>query len=366
MRSRFELVNSVAEEALDLAAAERPAFLASRCGPDRELLASVERLLTMSETADGAFEWLSGVGEIRRGDILGGRFRILEELGSGGMSVIYLAEDRQLGEVALKVPHPELRGAHGAMERLAAEVRAARAVHHPNVCPVYDLFIFETPRGPIAAVTMPRLRGETLAARLTCGAIAPGEAMRMAAGIAAGIDALHRAGIVHRDLKPDNILLTPEPDGAVVPILLDFGLATAPGPAASAAPISGAPDYMAPEQFRGTQARPAADIYAFGLLLFEMLAGARPFPAEQLLSSVVRRTTEDAPSLSSVAPTPPAWDPLIARALSRDPEGRPACAMELIAEMRREWAEAESRRSEIICRCTHRPRRRLTTRRGAR
>jgi serine/threonine protein kinase len=361
MHSRFDLVNSVAEEALDLAAHERPAFLTSRCGQDRELLASVERLLALSDTADGFLEAPSDGCEIRPGDLLGGRFRILEELGAGGMSAVYLAEDRQLGEVALKILHPELRGAPGAIERLAAEIRAARAVHHPNVCPVYDLFIFETPSGPIAAATMPRLRGETLTARLARGPIASGEAMPIAGGIAAGIDALHRAGIVHRDLKPDNILLTPGPDGAAVPLLMDFGLAGRPGTKAPATRISGSPDYMAPEQFRGAPASPAADLYAFGLILFEMMACARPFPAEELLPAVVRRITEDAPRLCAVAPrTPRAWDSPISRALSRDAARRPGSAMELIGEVRRGLAEAELRRVGIACRCAHRPRRLMT------
>jgi serine/threonine protein kinase len=356
MLSRFDLVNSVAEEAIDLAAPERPAFLASRCGLDRELLASVERLLAISDTADGFLDAPSDGGEIRPGDVLGNRFRILEELGAGGMCAVYLAEDRQLGEVALKIPHPELRGAPGAIERLAAEIRAVRAVHHPNVCPVYDLLFFETPRGPIAAATMPRLCGETLAARLTRGPIAPDQAMLIAGGIAAGIDALHRAGIVHRDLKPGNILLTPGPDGADVPVLIDFGLAGPPGAEASAAPISGSPDYMAPEQFRGTPAGPEADIYAFGLILFEMLAGARPFPAEELLPAVVRRTTEDAPSLCAASPwIPRVWDAPIARALSRAAAHRPSLAMELIAEVRRDWAEAEVRRIGVVSCCAHPP-----------
>ena len=216
--------------------------------------------------------------EIRSGDVLGGRFRILEELGTGGTSTVYRADDLQFGEVALKIPHPEICGVRGASERLRAELHAARAVRHPNVCTVYDLFVFETRLGRIAATTMPCLPGETLAARLSRGPIPSGEVMRIAHGIAGGIDALHSAGIVHRDLKPENILLTLRPDGGAIPVLMDFGLAVSPGTMASAAPISGSPDHMAPEQFRGAPASPAVDLYAFGLILFEMLAGARPFP----------------------------------------------------------------------------------------
>jgi eukaryotic-like serine/threonine-protein kinase len=349
MLNRFELVNSVVEEALDRAAAERSQFLAARCGLDRELLDSVERLLSIAEVADGFLG-----AEIRPGDLLGGRFRILEELAAGGTSTVYRADDLELGEVALKIPHPKICGS-GAVGRLRAEIRAARAVHHPNVCPVYDLFFFERPGGSIAAATMPRLRGETLAASLARGPIASSEVMRIAGGIASGIDALHCAGIVHRDLKPGNVMLTPGPDGAAIAVLIDFGLAGETETDGSA--ISGSPDYMAPEQFRAAPARPPADLYAFGLILFEMLAGARPFPSEDLLPAVVRRSTEDAPRLSAVAPcTPRAWDAPIARALSRNPAHRPASAMELIGEVRRESAAAEVRRIGFAFRSAHRPR----------
>jgi serine/threonine protein kinase len=352
--SRFELVNSVAEEALDLPAAERSAFLVSRSGLDTELRSCVERLLALSDTSDGFLEEPAAGCEIRPGDLLGGRFRILQELGHGGMSTVYLAEDRYLGEVALKILHPELRSAAGATERLAGEIRAARAVSHPNICPVYDLFFFDTPGGPIAAATMPYLRGLTLAARIARGPIPPEEAMHIASGIAGGIDALHRAGIVHRDLKPANILLARALDDAVVPVLMDFGLAVPPGAVACSAPITGSPEYMAPELFRGASASPAADIYSLGLILFEMVSGVRPYPFEELVPAIVRRCTEDAPSICAVAPrTPRAWEAPISRALSRDAAQRPGSAMELIGEVGRVWAQSAVPRIGVVRRRAH-------------
>jgi serine/threonine-protein kinase len=228
------------------------------------------------------------------------------------------------------------------------------------VCPVYDLFLFDTPRGLVAAATMPRFRGESLAARLSRGLMPPAEALRIAGGIAAGIDALHSAGLAHRDLKPGNIMLTPGPGGAAVPVLLDFGLAEPLSVLGTSTLISGSPDYMAPEQFRRASATPAADIYAFGLILFEMLAGRGPFPAEELLPAIVRRNTEDAPVLSDVASwTPRAWDAPIARALSRDAARRPGSATELIEAVRRKWAEVEVCRVRIACGCAHHPPRRM-------
>ena len=358
MDSRFEQVNAVAEEALDLPEAEREGFLAGRCGLDEALRASVERLLEMADCPDGFLEREPGpLGEIRPGDVLGGRFLVREELGAGGIGAVYLAEDRELGEVALKVLHPELRACPAAMERFRAEVRAGRAVRHPNVGAVYDLFVWEDGRGgSMAAATMQPLRGETLARRLARGAVAADEAMAIASGIARGIDALHAAGIVHGDLKPDNILLTGG-EGGAVPVILDFGLASRPGAGEAAASISGSPEYMAPEQFRGEPVGAAADLYAFGLLLFEMAAGARPFPAEELLPAVVRRTTTEAPRLREIAPSAPrAWEGPIARALARDPGKRPASATQLIHEMVRQSAGGERRTVRADRRCSHRAR----------
>jgi serine/threonine protein kinase len=353
MTDRFELVNGVVEEALDLPPAERDAFVSAHCASDADLLAGVRRLLAISNSMDGFLDSPPApLAEIRPGDVLGGRFRILEELGAGGMGSTFLAEDRQLGPVALKTLHPEMRHDPRATERFLAEIATARAIRHPNVCPVFDLFTFDHARtGPLVAFTMKYLPGETLARRLSRGAIPPAEAMQIARGIAAGIDALHAEGIVHRDLKPDNIMLTTGRDGAVTPVIMDFGLASRPGSDAPA-PISGSPDYMAPEQFRAAAAAKPADIYAFGLVLFEMIAGARPFPREDLLPAAIRRATEDAPLVSTVAPwAPRAWDIAIARALSRDPLQRPASASELLDQMESQSAGRAARTVRIEGRC---------------
>jgi eukaryotic-like serine/threonine-protein kinase len=361
MNKRFELVNDVVEDALDLPAADRETFVSAHCGSDAAVLADALRLLAISDSTDGFPDCSPAyLPELRPGDVLGGRFRILEELGIGGMGSILLAEDHQLGKVALKVLHPEMRDDPRAMQLFLAEIANARAVRHPNVCAVFDLFTFDLARGAaLVAFTMQYLPGETLACRLARGPVPPAEALRIARGIGAGIDALHAEGIVHRDLKPDNIMLTIGRDGAVVPVIMDFGLASRPGnggPATGSdttfAAISGSPDYMAPEQFRTGAVTESADIYAFGLILFEMIAGSRPFPREELLPAVVRRTTEDAPRLSTVAPWAPlGWDCAVARALSREPSQRPRSAQQLLAEMESASARQEAR----AIRCSHQP-----------
>jgi|HubBroStandDraft_1064217.scaffolds.fasta_scaffold03248_2 serine/threonine protein kinase len=367
MHNRFELVNEVVEEALDLPAAERETFVSARCAPDESLLADALRLLAISDSMDGFPDCPpASLPEIRPGDVLGGRFRILERLGAGGMGSIFLAEDKQLGQVALKALHPEMRGDPRAMQLFLAEIGNARAIRHPNICPVFDLFTFDHAHGgPLAAFTMKYLSGETLACRLSRGAIPAADAMQIARGIGAGIDALHAEGIVHRDLKPDNIMLTTGRDGLVAPVIMDFGLASQPGTAGPAtgsetvfAAISGSPDYMAPEQFRTASPAKPVDIYAFGLILFETIAGSRPFPREDLLPAAIRRTTEDAPRLRSVAPRASrGWDCAIARALSRDPSQRPRSARELVDEIEGASARRETRAGHIEGRCRHQPHR---------
>ena len=175
MPDRFDLVDDVLEEALDLPSAEREAFVSARCGSDEGLLADVLRLLALSNSMDG-FPDAPPVplAEIRPGDVLGGRFRIVEELGAGGTGSIFLADDRHLGKVALKALHLELRHDARAMERFIAEIGSARAIRHPNVCPVFDFFTFDHARcGRVAAFTMQYLPGESLACRLSRGAIPP-------------------------------------------------------------------------------------------------------------------------------------------------------------------------------------------------
>ena len=353
MTGRFEMVNGVVEEALDLPPADRDAFVSQRCASDADLLTGVLRLLALSNSMDGFLDSPPApLAEIRPGDVLGGRFRILEELGAGGMGATFLAEDLQLGPVALKTLHPEMRRDPRATERFLGEIATARAIRHPNVCPVFDLFTLDHARtGPLAACTMKYLPGETLARRLSRGPIPPAEAMQIARGIAAGIDALHAEGIVHRDLKPDNIMLTTGRDGAVTPVIMDFGLASQPGSDAPA-PISGSPDHMAPEQFRAAATAKSADIYAFGLILFEIVAGARPFPREDLLPAAIRRATENAPRVGAVAPwAPRAWDVAIAHALSRDPSQRPVSASEMIEEMESQPTGRKARTIRIKGRC---------------
>jgi eukaryotic-like serine/threonine-protein kinase len=355
MCDRFEAVNDIVEEALDRPASEREPFVESRCAGDREMREDALRLLGLADTMEISPRAPAEEIEIRPGARLG-RLRIVRQIGRGGEGSIFLAEHDEHGPVAIKALHPELRRDRPAMACLRAELAASGAVAHPNVCPVFDLVKLGERDGSMAFM-MKYLPGETLAARLRRGAIKPAEAFEIARGIAAGLDALHAKGIVHRDLKPDNIMLTRK-GGKCVPVIMDFGLAidsTAGGGDEAGkvvgTAISGSPAYMAPEQFRTGAVTPAADIYAFGLILFEMLAGARPFPAEGLLQAAIRRNTEDAPLLPTVAGEAcAAWERAIARSLSRDPGVRPHSAGALLDQMHR---RAGALRSGLSLRCRH-------------
>ena len=330
---RFEFVNRVVDEALDLPAARREALISARCGSETSIAAEAIELLALAGSASKILDTPAvAISGIRPGDVLGGRFRLVRQLGLGSAGSVFLADDRYLGEVALKVMHAPLGGSH-SVERMAAEVASARSVRHPNVCPVFDLHTFECERrAPIAAFTMKYFPGETLARRLSLGPLTPGEILPMACGIASGIDAMHAAGILHCDLKPGNIVLAPG-DSAPTPVIVDFGLAVSAGEG-PAPRVAGSPQYMAPEQFRPQRISAAADVYAFGLILYEMIAGARPFPDEDLIATAIRRNVESAPGLASVVSwAPHAWNEAIRRALMRDPSERPYSAAGVIQMM---------------------------------
>jgi hypothetical protein len=217
------------------------------------------------------------------GDLTGqtvSHFRIIDRLGVGGMGVVYRAEDLKLGrEVALKFLPPELAGEPVALRRFEREARTASVLNHPNVCTVYAV----EECGGQPAIVMELLEGQTLEARLKAGPMTAAEALGVAIPIAAAMGAAHRKGIVHRDLKPANVVVTA--NGVKV---ADFGLAKTvrTGKVTTDGAILGTPDYMAPEQALGLEVGAASDIYSFGVMFREMLAGADMTPG---LERVVQR-----------------------------------------------------------------------------
>jgi serine/threonine protein kinase len=279
------------------------------------------------------------------GDVLGSRYRIARLIGSGGAGEVYEATDTQLGgSVALKTLRPALAGHAIQLERFRREIQNARKVTHFNVCRIFDIG-FDGARGRERFfLTMELLAGKSLAQRLEAGpAYSFEEALPIAEQIADGLQAAHDAGVVHRDLKPGNIMLLAPPTGRLAPrtVITDFGIALSDEQGdirlTQSGELVGTPEYMAPEQADLGPALPASDIYAFGLILFEMLTRRRPFDAADTpLGTVLKRRREPPRPLAEVLPgADPIWAATIARCLERVPERRFACAADVAAALTR-------------------------------
>ncbi len=282
------------------------------------------------------------------GETLADRYRIVRFIAQGAMGEVYEAEDLRLHDrVALKAIRPEIAQDAKAVDRFVREIQLARKVTHPNVCRIFDLGLHRAgPQGregvapEVLFLTMELLPGETLSQRIArVGRLAPAEAFPIVAQIAAGLDAAHAEGIIHRDFKSGNVMLVPAPGAGkgVRPVITDFGLARHVEKRGGAVSISdtgvivGTPAYMAPEQVQGQELTPAADLYALGVVMYEMTTGLRPFDGGSAMSIAVRRLTE--------APVPPrrhvvdldrAWESAILRCLERDPAFRFASAGDVV------------------------------------
>ena len=257
-------------------------------------------------------------------------FRIVGPLATGGMGVVYRAIDTQLARpVALKFPLPGQRIDRQVRERFLREARAAGALDHPNICSIYETG--EREDGQLF-LAMPLYEGETLKARIArAGPLPIADALAIAAHIARGLHAAHRAGIVHRDLKPANVMILP--DGAVK--ILDFGIARVGDVTSTASHGAlGTVAYMAPEQIRGEQLDGRADFWALGVLLYEMLTGRRPFAGEHEIAIAHTIVHSDPIRPSTLRPEIwPELDALMLELLSKQAGSRPVSAEALAAEL---------------------------------
>ncbi len=246
-----------------------------------------------------------------------GHFRVDGYLASGGMGVVYRATDLQLRRpVALKFLLPFHQPTASAMERFLGEARSAGALDHPNLCPVHE--VGESAFGPFLA--MPWYDGETLKDRLArTGPLLPEDALAIAEQIAAGLQCAHAAGVVHRDIKPGNVMLLP--DGTVK--ILDFGLAKAQADASHSQDLLGTVGYMAPEQIHRGPVDARTDLWALGVILYEMLDGGRPFTGEHEAATLYAIGHEDPRPLSPLrTDLPPGLETLVLRLLERNPDAR--------------------------------------------
>lgn len=252
------------------------------------------------------------------GTRLGKRFRIISLLGRGGMGEVYRADDLELGQtIALKLLPPKLAQDEAALTRLRNEVRVARQVSHPNVCRVYDIGEADG----LSFIAMEYVDGEDLASVLRrMGRPTKEKSLDIARQICAGLAAAHAQGILHRDLKPANVML----DGRGRVRIMDFGLGAAAAEATEQRNVGGTPAYMAPEQLRGETVTERSDIYALGLLLYELFSGKRPFTAHSVAELRERHSQGPDSSLSDlIAGLDPAVEEAIHRCLVTDPQDRP-------------------------------------------
>jgi serine/threonine-protein kinase len=272
-----------------------------------------------------------------------GPYEIVAPLGAGGMGEVYRARDIRLDRtVAIKVLPSSLAGDAEFRERFEREARAISALSHPHICTLHDV----GEHNGSSFLVLEYLEGETLAARLAHGPLQVQEALALAIQITEALDAAHRRGIVHRDLKPANVVMTK--NGAK---LLDFGLAKGAARVAtfsggSIAPtreqeltaqgsILGTLQYMAPEQIEGQEADARSDIFAFGVLLYEMLTGRKAFEGKSHASLIGAILKDQPPPVSVVQPlSPQSLDRVLRRCLAKDPDDRWQTARDLASELR--------------------------------
>jgi eukaryotic-like serine/threonine-protein kinase len=313
---RWKRIQELFHHVVPLSPEERARFLDRECVNDPSMKAEIEELVHAHQ-ATGKFVRSRPGPTILPGQEFGA-YRVEALIGAGGMAQVFRAKDTRLHRtVAIKV------GLDRFNERFEREARAIAALNHPHICTLYDV-------GPDYLV-MELVEGETLAAQILGGPLPFNTVLQYGREIADALAEAHNAGIVHRDLKPGNVMITRH--GVKV---LDFGLAKVKGPDAALTgqgAVMGTPAYMSPEQFAGKEVGPQSDLFALGLVLYEMTTGKRPLPATSLGQVLLGAPTPIAP-MSKVRPEASVLDRLVSRLLAPDPSQRPASAAVVANELR--------------------------------
>lgn len=360
---RYQQVNEVFHEALNLETERRAAFLDWACASDPQLRVEVEAMLN-SHDAAGSFLAAPAV-EAAAGEIMTdeharsapenlagqkiGHYQILSHLGSGGMGDVYLAQDSRLGRrVALKLLPPEFTKDRERVRRFEQEAKAASALNHPNIVTIHEIGQVKTSVGPVHFIAEEYIEGLTLRRRIKQEKIPLLETLEIAAQSANALQVAHAAGIVHRDIKPDNIML--RPDGFVK--ILDFGLAKLTEPKRSPADfntesptvaynktqpgtILGTAAYMSPEQARGLDVDARSDAWSLGVVLYEMVAGRAPFKGMTPTDVIVAIVDREPSPLSLLSPRPPSeLERIIAKALAKNRDERYQTAKDMAIDLK--------------------------------
>ena len=354
LQRAFELFDA----ATALPEGERERFLAHECGADRELCDDVRSLLSAHGEAERFLSSRAGrTGSAEDGPALPalapgtrlGSFAIESFVGAGGMGEVYKARDTRLDRhVAIKVLRSDTAADPRSRARFTFEARAIARLTHPRICALHDIAHSDG----VDFLVMELLEGETLADRLRRESLSLGEALHIALEIGAALSAAHARGIVHRDLKPGNVMLTPT--GAR---LLDFGLAylkarDVPTGEAARTTVSGAIEsasglivgtlrYMAPEQLEGKDVDARADIFAFGIVLYEMIAGRTPFEGTTTASLMTAILSSEPPPMAAVKPVAPvSLERLIRTCLAKNPDERWASMHDVLMQL--EWIASDT------------------------
>ncbi len=356
---RWQQIDRLFQLAIELAPDERAAFIKSACGDDESLRRDVEALLASDREAESFIEApaYTIASPLIAGDethsLLGkhiNHYRIVSLVGRGGMGEVYLARDVRLNrEVAVKVlPATFLRDTE-RLHRFEREAQTASALNHPNIITIHEIGEVQTENGVTHYIVTEYVEGETLRQRISAGKINLSEALDVAAQVANAMAAAHAAGIIHRDIKPENVMV--RPDGLVK--VLDFGLAklTESESASNDTKIDvstgsldfetrtgivmGTVSYMSPEQARGQKVDQRTDIFSLGVLLYEMLAGRRPFEGattNDIIAALL--TAEPLPLIRHCVEVTTELEQIVAKCLAKDREARYQSAEELIADLK--------------------------------